>query len=54
MIMQKLHLLNIGSEEIKGTDTLKKAYQKLSSFKNNDFIFNGYIEGNKIMDRILM
>ena len=29
---------------------LKKAYQRLSSFKNNDFIFNGYIEGNKIMD----
>ncbi len=46
----KVALLNIGSEEIKGTDTLKKAYQKLSSLKNNDFIFNGYIEGNKIMD----
>ena len=46
----KVALLNIGSEEIKGTDTLKKAYQRLSSFKNTDFIFNGYIEGNKIMD----
>ena len=46
----KVALLNIGSEEIKGTDTLKKYYQRLSSFKNNDFIFNGYIEGNKIMD----
>ena len=46
----KVALLNIGSEEIKGTDTLKKAYQKLSTLKNHDFIFNGYIEGNKIMD----
>ena len=46
----KVALLNIGSEEIKGTDTLKKAYQKLSNLKNHDFIFNGYIEGNKIMD----
>ena len=46
----KVALLNIGSEEIKGTDTLKKAYQKLSTLKNHDFIFNGYIEGNKNMD----
>ena len=46
----KVALLSIGSEEIKGTDTLKKAYQKLSTLKNHDFIFNGYIEGNKIMD----
>jgi len=44
-------LLNIGSEEIKGTETLKKAYpilKKLSS--ENNFIFNGYIEGNKLME----
>ena len=44
-------LLNIGSEEIKGTETLKKAYKKLQSLSNeNNFIFNGYIEGNKMMD----
>ena len=44
-------LLNIGSEEIKGTDTLKKAFKRLSSLSNdNNFIFKGYIEGNKIMD----
>ena len=44
-------LLNIGSEEIKGTDILKKAYSKLKHLSNEDnFLFNGYIEGNKLMD----
>ncbi len=44
-------LLNIGSEEIKGTELLKKTFKKLSLLSNeNNFIFNGYIEGNKIMD----
>ncbi len=43
-------LLNIGSEEIKGTDTLKNAFKKLSGLSSeNNFKFNGYIEGNKIM-----
>ena len=43
-------LLNIGSEEIKGTDVLKNAFKKLSSLSSeNNFKFNGYIEGNKIM-----
>ena len=43
-------LLNIGSEEIKGTETLKNAFKKLSSLSSeNNFKFNGYIEGNKIM-----
>ena len=43
-------LLNIGSEEIKGTDVLKNAFKKLSSLSGeNNFKFNGYIEGNKIM-----
>ena len=44
-------LLNVGSEEIKGTDILKKAYKKLSALSSdNNFIFKGYIEGNKIMN----
>ncbi len=44
-------LLNIGSEEIKGTEVLKKAFKKLNSLSNeNNFIFKGYVEGNKIMD----
>ena len=43
-------LLNIGSEEIKGTEILKKANKKLNSLSNeNNFLFNGYIEANKIM-----
>ena len=44
-------LLNIGSEEIKGTETLKKTYAKLKELsKYNNFTFKGYIEGNRIMD----
>ena len=44
-------LLNIGSEEIKGTETLKKAYIKLKNLsKDKNFTFDGYIEGNKLMD----
>ena len=50
-IIPKVSLLNIGSEEIKGTESLKKAYTKLKELSNNkNFIFNGYIEGNKLMD----
>ena len=45
----KVALLNIGSEEIKGTENLKKAYSKLKEIsKYGDFIFDGFIEGNKI------
>ena len=43
-------LLNVGSEEIKGTETLKKTYTKLKTLSNkNNFIFKGYIEGNDLM-----
>ena len=45
----KVALLNIGSEEIKGTETLKKTYFKLKEIsKFGDFQFDGFIEGNKI------
>mgnify|MGYP001308875879 FL=1 len=46
----KVSLLNIGSEEIKGTDVLKRASKKLRNLSNDDnFIYKGYIEGNNIM-----
>tara|TARA_Y200000002_G_scaffold374974_1_gene376519 strand:+ start:261 stop:1280 length:1020 start_codon:yes stop_codon:yes gene_type:complete len=46
----KVSLLNIGSEEIKGTEILKTASKKLKDLSNDDnFIYNGYIEGNNIM-----
>tara|TARA_B100001564_G_C20595883_1_gene650200 strand:+ start:152 stop:1189 length:1038 start_codon:yes stop_codon:yes gene_type:complete len=47
----KVSLLNIGSEQIKGTEILKKAHIKLTDVsKHGDFIFNGFIEGNKFFD----
>ncbi len=46
----KVSLLNIGSEEIKGTDVLKTASKRLRSLSSEDyFIYKGYIEGNDIM-----
>ena len=44
-------LLNIGTEEYKGTNTIKKAYIKLKEIsKKCEFEFNGYIEANKITE----
>ena len=46
----KVSLLNVGSEEIKGTDMLKIASKRLKDLSSEDnFIYNGYIEGNNIM-----
>ena len=46
----KVAILNIGSEEIKGHEIIKKAYELLNTNNNFNFKFNGYIEGNEIMD----
>ena len=43
-------LLNVGSEELKGNEIIKKAYQNLQNNKNKNFNFHGYVEGNQIMD----
>ena len=43
-------LLNIGSEELKGNDIIKETFQKLNEIKKKNFDFDGYIEGNEIMD----
>ena len=43
-------LLNIGSEELKGKTFIKEAYQILNDKNFSLFKFNGYIEGNNIMD----
>jgi len=43
-------LLNVGSEEMKGTEVLKKASKKLKDLSSEEnFIYKGYIEGNNIM-----
>jgi len=46
----KIALLNIGLEEIKGHEEIKKAYQYLKEWDKKNFEFHGYIEGNHIMD----
>ena len=46
----KVSLLNVGSEEVKGTEMLKSANKRLRGLSNEDnFIYKGYIEGNNIM-----
>ena len=46
----KVAILNIGSEEYKGNEVIKKTYQTLISSNHNNFDFKGYIEGNHIMN----
>jgi len=46
----KVALLNIGSEELKGNEIIKKTYQKLNQITNEDFEFKGFVEGNHLMD----
>ncbi len=46
----QVSLLNVGSEEIKGTEMLKTASKRLRELSNEDnFLYKGYIEGNNIM-----
>ena len=48
----KVALLNIGSEELKGNETIKETFQILNE-KNYDFDFKGYIEGNELMNGLV-
>ena len=43
-------LLNIGSEELKGNETIKETFKILNDKKSDNYDFAGYIEGNQIMD----
>ena len=43
-------LLNIGSEALKGNETIKDTLKILNENKNNAFEFSGYIEGNELMN----
>ena len=43
-------LLNIGSEELKGNETIKETYQILHEKKSVNYNFAGYIEGNQLMN----
>jgi glycerol-3-phosphate acyltransferase PlsX len=46
----KVALLNIGSEELKGNEVIKETYRILNEKKLPDFNFDGYIEGNQLMN----
>ena len=46
----KVALLNIGSEELKGSETLKNTYKKLNQIQSDDYEFKGFIEGHKLMN----
>ena len=46
----KVALLNVGQEEIKGNEVIKKTFSTLKNNKTDNFEFCGYIEGNQIMD----
>ncbi len=43
-------LLNIGSEELKGNETIKETYKILNEKKSDDYNFAGYVEGNELMN----
>ena len=43
-------LLNIGSEELKGNEIIKETYKILIDKKSDNYNFDGYIEGNHLMD----
>ena len=43
-------LLNIGSEEVKGNETIKETFQILNKRNSENYNFSGYIEGNHLMD----
>ena len=46
----RIALLNVGLEEYKGNEVLKKAFSILKKNKIKNFEFQGYIEGNHIME----
>ena len=43
-------LLNIGSEEVKGNETIKETFQILNDRNSKNYDFAGYIEGNELMN----
>ena len=46
----KIALLNVGLEETKGNEVLKKTFAIIKKNRIRNFDFSGYIEGNQIMD----
>jgi len=44
----RVGLLNVGSEELKGNDTIKKAGERLRALENAPFEYCGFVEGDDI------
>jgi len=44
----RVGLLNVGSEELKGSDTIKEAGERLRSMENAPFEYHGFVEGDDI------
>ncbi|MCG8490499.1 MAG: phosphate acyltransferase PlsX [Sneathiellales bacterium] len=44
----RVGLLNVGSEELKGSDTIKAAGERLRSMENAPFEYYGFVEGDDI------
>ncbi len=44
----RVGLLNVGSEELKGNDTVKEAGDRLKSIENPPFEYHGFVEGDDI------
>ena len=49
-VTPKVSLLNVGQEEIKGNEIIKKTFSILKEKNTENFNFTGYIEGNQIME----
>ena len=46
--MPNVALLNIGSEELRGNETIKDTFKILKEKNSDEFNFLGYIEGNEL------
>jgi len=44
----RVALLNVGTEELKGNDTIKEAGDRLKSIENSPFEYHGFVEGDDI------
>jgi phosphate acyltransferase len=49
----RVGILNVGSEDLKGSDTIKEAGERLRNIKNPPFEYCGFVEGNNITEGVV-